>query len=71
MIETEVMDKLFLELSQFTRAKTQREIWYEEAIEKALRFLKDATPKDRNGPCIRAIDVLVNVLTQSENNDFE
>lgn len=32
--ETEVMDKLFLELSQFTMAKTRREL----DLEKALRM---------------------------------
>jgi hypothetical protein len=29
-----------------------------ENIRDALKFLKDATPKDRNGPCIRAIVIL-------------
>ena len=35
-METETMDKLFLELSQFTTAKTKRELQLEEA----LRLLK-------------------------------
>jgi len=31
--ETEIIDKLFLELSQFTNAKTGREIYLEKALE--------------------------------------
>ena len=33
-----------------------------EAAEDVHRFLQDATPKHRNGPCIRAIGVLNEVL---------
>jgi hypothetical protein len=37
MMETEIIDKLFLELSQFTTAKTKRELDLEEGIEKYLK----------------------------------
>ena len=35
-METEAIDKLFLELSQITKAKTQREIALEKMVEKAF-----------------------------------
>lgn len=32
MIETETIDKLYLELSQFTKAKTSTELWLQERV---------------------------------------
>lgn len=64
--ETETLDKLFLELSQFSRARTGRELAYEVAIRKALEHLKYATPRTRNGPCIQAIGVLRAALGETE-----
>ena len=37
-METEIIDKLFLELSQITNAKTRREIELESAIKSALNI---------------------------------
>lgn len=37
-METEIIDKLFLELSQFTKAKTKRELELEEEIEEVLKW---------------------------------
>ncbi|WP_422444104.1 hypothetical protein [Endozoicomonas sp. ALB091] len=34
--QTEVIDKLFLELSQFTRARTEREMELAKAVERAF-----------------------------------
>lgn len=61
-METETIDKLFLELSQVTRARTAMEIVLLGACKQALHHLKDATPKDRNGPCIKAISILRTAL---------
>jgi hypothetical protein len=63
--ETETLDKLYLEIGQFSKARTRRELAYELAITKALFHLADATPRTRNGPCIRAIGILESAL-QSE-----
>ena len=38
MMETETIDKLFLELSQVTSAKTKRELALERAIDGALKI---------------------------------
>lgn len=63
-METEIIDKLFLELSQFTKAKTKRELEVGEGIEKILKWrnfdgdgisdplrqeLKDMVEKKRDG----------------------
>ncbi|MCG7915914.1 MAG: hypothetical protein JAY71_18770 [Candidatus Thiodiazotropha weberae] len=34
--QTKTIDKLFLELSQFTKARTQRELKLEDAVERAF-----------------------------------
>jgi hypothetical protein len=60
MATTETLDRLFLEWSQFTAAKTRREIELENTISDALHHLRDATP--RNGPVIKAISILTNGL---------
>ena len=59
-METENIDKLFLELSQFTQARTGRELHYQNAMEKALHYLRHAAP--RNGPVIQAIGCLQRAL---------
>jgi hypothetical protein len=59
-METEILDKLYLELSQFTQAKTARHIELENGIEQALRHLRDAMP--RNGPVIKAIGILETMM---------
>jgi hypothetical protein len=41
-METETIDKLFLELSQFTKAKTAREISLETQLADATRKLEEA-----------------------------
>lgn len=62
MIDTETMDKLYLEWSQLTQARTRRELVAVAAIRQALDHLKYATPKTQNGPCIQAIGVLQDAL---------
>lgn len=39
-METETIDKLFLELSQFTKAKTKREIVLEDEVWELKRILR-------------------------------
>lgn len=63
-METDILDRLYLEWSQFTQARTMRERTLQEAIQQALFHLKDATPKDRNGPCFRAIAILRKVVEE-------
>jgi len=59
--QTETLDKLFLELSQFTKARTRDELKYDELIyevskkfpdetrhETALRYIRLAEEKSRN-----------------------
>ncbi len=41
MIATEAMDKLFLELSQFTKARTEREIAMLHAMKEVRDWLRD------------------------------
>ena len=61
--ETETIDKLFLELSQFTKAKTKRDLQLDELIyaverkfpgetrfETALRYIREAEAKTAEGP---------------------
>ena len=55
-METETIDRLFLELAQFTTARTPREVKYQEAIGKALFFLKGA-------PTLKDVDAAVRLLT--------
>lgn len=49
-MKTETIDKLFLELSQVTKAKTAREIQLEKAIKGALRLEDVWLPKDDPSP---------------------
>lgn len=62
-IETETIDKLFLELSKFTKARTREHLMLEELLfnvktkhpgetrfETALRYIKQAENKE-NPPC--------------------
>lgn len=44
-IETESIDRLFLELSQFTKARTQREI----ALERMIRQIAEAGSWEKQG----------------------
>lgn len=61
--DTKTLDKLYLELSQFIRARTERELRYEELImavgnkypnetrhETALRYIRQAETQD-DAPC--------------------
>jgi len=41
MTDTETIDRLFLELSQFTRAKTARDIRHEQVIARVTKGLND------------------------------
>lgn len=51
--ETEVIDKLFLELSQFTRAKSAKEVHVEDMLRRANEVLRSAwSIADRNGECV-------------------
>ncbi len=53
-METETIDKLFLELSQITQAKTKRELAWEEAGIEALIELQRVSPSFA-APKIRAL----------------
>lgn len=57
-MDTETLDRLYLEWSQFTSARTEREKNYKSVIEKALEHLRLATPQQKNGPCYQAIAIL-------------
>jgi len=66
-METETISKLFLELSQFTDAKTAREISLEIKVDELashVRILAAAIRKDNpdNGPARRAISYLNSIL---------
>lgn len=64
--ETDTLDRLFLELSQFTQAQTKKEIQYDQLIyaveckfpgesrfETALRYIRERENRTRsqNNPC--------------------
>lgn len=52
-IETETVDRLFLELSQFTRAKTAKEVHVENMLRRANEVLRSAMSiAGRNGECV-------------------
>ena len=66
-LETEIIDKLYLELSQFTRARTNNDMLYHELImavgkkyqgesrhQTALRYIRQAEAPDNNGPACEA-----------------
>ncbi len=51
--ETESIDRLFLELSQFTRAKTAKEVHVESMLRRANDVLRSAMSiATRNGECV-------------------
>lgn len=51
--ETETVDRLFLELSQFTRAKTAKEVHLETMLRRANDVLRSAMSiAKRNGECV-------------------
>ena len=56
----EILCKLYLELAHIVPPGTysHKELMYREAMERALWYLNDATPKTRNGPTYRAADTL-------------
>jgi hypothetical protein len=59
-METEVIDKLFLELSQVTRATTQRELNLERRSAGLLKELKSSQKREENLKRIihRALDLM-------------
>lgn len=48
-IETEIIDKLFLELSQFTNVKTKKELQLERTLKSVLEAWKQDGVKDKDG----------------------
>jgi len=51
--DTETVDRLFLELSQFTRAKTAKEVHLETMLKRANDVLRSAMSiTNRNGECV-------------------
>lgn len=64
MNETEVLSKLYLELSNVVPNETitQRERLLIDAIKRALKHLDYATPNQRNGPVYQTADVLRRAL---------
>ena len=63
--ETESIDKLYLELSQFTKAKTKKEIELGEAIELAHRKLYNHSKNNRpiNDDVFDALVLLRDAMT--------
>lgn len=59
-VETEILDKLYLELSQITTAMTGKELRYLQVMERVLDHLRHAIY--RNGPIIQAISLLEKTL---------
>lgn len=53
-METQIIDRIFLELSQITKAKTPREIKLEKAIKGALRIESLWMPDD--DPSLEHVD---------------
>ena len=43
-----------------------RELELLRTIREALKHLRNATPKDRNGPCVKAIGILEQVLIDQD-----
>jgi len=56
VIETETIDKLFLELSQITKAKTQRQLRYEVLLFRCIKALEIVPANVRNGEHIALPD---------------
>lgn len=66
--DTEAMDKLYLEWSQFTKARTSREI----AMEKALRWITGvpgAHPANIQAVAMDALDALDPVSTPGDRDN--
>ena len=49
MMETETLDKIYLEWSQFTQARTEREIRYEKLLLRAINACEAVPFGIRNG----------------------
>lgn len=60
-LETETIDKLFLELSQFTQAKTERELRYE----KALKELANCEFNENNCDSLKVATCRVQIIARS------
>ncbi len=60
----ETTAKLYLELANLVgdQCKTARELEVEALVKKALFYLDQATPKQRNGPTYQAADTLRAIL---------
>lgn len=69
-VETGSIDRLYLELSQFTKAKTKKEIDLGEAISKAYKELKTYAEnnKHRDNDVLDAIATLRNAMTYLVND---
>lgn len=50
-METEMIDKLFLELSQVSKAKTERELQLERLLKRVLEAWEQDGVKNQNGHC--------------------
>ncbi len=62
-MNTETLDKLFLEWSQFTKARTARELAMRIALEQIRRV---TTNPARNGPALQAWEIADRVLKDWE-----
>ncbi len=61
-MQTETLDKLFLELSQFTQAKTGNELLALRALKKAKPLLPHPLDEGLSEDQIRAIDAVENAI---------
>jgi len=68
MSETETIDKLFLELSQFTSATTKKELDKDAVIE---RLREERIDKLLNAPCADALDFMWKKLFDESYGDWE
>ncbi len=63
---TEAIDKLFLELSQFTQAKTARELRYEALLKRCINACNVVPAKMRNGEHIALPDQIREAMENHE-----
>lgn len=68
-METETLDKLYLEWSQFTEARTQRETTLNNGIINALKWLDFPDDEPTPGRVLHAKGLLARALREAENTN--
>lgn len=63
---TETLDKLYLEWSQFTKARTERELRYEALLRRCVPVIRRVPNKFRNGENISLPDQIEAAINTSD-----